>query len=1497
MTISSRKGFLSVLMVLVMALSLLPTAAFAATADTQDAPGAYVGKNFEDKNDIFTVTPLQQGTNSVFPSVDATLGFAGGTGTQEDPYLISGEAGLRYLQTQVAAGNTYADQYIKLTADIQLTEEWTPIGSGKNVLFSGTFDGDGYTVSDMTITDNSLSYAGLFGYVGKGGSVKNVKLTNVKIDVKNESALVYAGALIAMMENDSSGNHISVVDNCSAIGTIRVTTANKTAIVGGLIGLSNQYAAITNSGTNVTVTVDSGSSIATVGGFIGMPSVKPLLMNNYSLGNVSVTSGNGNSNVGAMFGQLNGIVYNCYTGGSATGSSGNVGGFAGKLSSAYADSCYSIGSTAFGSIGVGSYNNETVISKTAEEIKSEAFAQLLHDNLSSSALDTMASNVTNANVANCTNFSDLMARNNNRFQDWTLSNGVVLLTGTLWIGGTVDTSVFAGGTGTEIDPYMIKTEKQLRAFANSLSDELDYTNEYIRLGNDITLTDGDWEPIGGSDYAFNGTFDGAGHTISGMKLGTAAAPYEMDSEHIYFGLFGVLNSNAVVKNVNLTDLAFYTNYGGSGLVGGIAGYMAGSTVADSYDGALIDSCSVIGTISHTGAKGNQFVAGLVGWQYKGAIINSYTKVNATCIVTSGSLAEVGGLVALNNRGLVANCWSDSVIYGSGSRENGAEGMAVASPLVACNGGALANCYASGKITTGEHCVYAGLVSGWVTGIGKSYTCWYDLGSTMIINNGEPLNPVASIGTLVPSGVDDEGGAYTGGVIDKIVGYTSAEYSNLHTNLNSTFSEFPIDIVGLYHLDAKALKNWSCKNGVVTFDDTYGNVTYVQPEAEKYTPLALTLQDGTWYGRDDEKTTVVKIIVKAGVVTETAVLSGETSGDAYNEAVEKAEYKATYGDTTNYDAVDPTRFAGGTGTVEDPYLVADEAQLRYIAQAINADVNWNGVYFRQTADITLSDDDWLPIGWSIIGEVNGAGTTICVYPFRGNYDGANYTISGLTIGSEDSPSNQTTFGLFGLTSGSYVGNEIPTGEEQVVELKNIHLQDVDIHISTRYQNYIGGLVGSAQNGIYIDNCSVTGEIDVVSTEGIARAGGLVANILRGAVTNSWTDVSVAAKSETSHVYGGGLYGGDNRVTTVNCYTLGNVTGDAGNNNKVHIGGIAGQGGGIHVNCYSLGDVISYQTTSDVGLLNGRAAGICVEYNCYYNTEAVLKQGNTVVSPVVANGVAVNRYTSENIVGKTAAELGDQSFADLLNGNITADSMTAVLEAVNAAIDRDDLVQQNYYQGNALNTWVAEEGVVAFGTISDDETPNPEWTDCPFDDIGHGTDQPHWAYDDIRYAYENGLMNGMGNRLFVPEGTSTRAMVVTVLYRMETGELDKAYDGAIKFNDLKAGEWYTNAMIWATENGILKGYGDGTCLPDNEITREELACFMQRYAAYKGLDVTASASLSNFSDGETVSDWAEDAVSWAVAVELMEGHDTGILEPQGNATRAQLSAIFHRFCDMF
>lgn len=181
--------------------------------------------------------------------------------------------------------------------------------------------------------------------------------------------------------------------------------------------------------------------------------------------------------------------------------------------------------------------------------------------------------------------------------------------------------------------------------------------------------------------------------------------------------------------------------------------------------------------------------------------------------------------------------------------------------------------------------------------------------------------------------------------------------------------------------------------------------------------------------------------------------------------------------------------------------------------------------------------------------------------------------------------------------------------------------------------------------------------------------------------------------------------------------------------------------------------------------------------------------------------------------------------------------------------------------------------------------------PFADLRTGD----WFYAAVQYAYENGLMHGTGGMppVFSPQTTTTRAMVVTILYRMEG--LPAVTPGT-PFLDVAAGQYYADAVAWASNNGIATGYGSGLFGPGNSITREEMAVILMNFAKFKGYDVAARADLSGFGDVSSVSPWALDALAWANAKGLIQGSGDKLM-PGGDAERAQVAAILQRFAGIY
>lgn len=218
------------------------------------------------------------------------------------------------------------------------------------------------------------------------------------------------------------------------------------------------------------------------------------------------------------------------------------------------------------------------------------------------------------------------------------------------------------------------------------------------------------------------------------------------------------------------------------------------------------------------------------------------------------------------------------------------------------------------------------------------------------------------------------------------------------------------------------------------------------------------------------------------------------------------------------------------------------------------------------------------------------------------------------------------------------------------------------------------------------------------------------------------------------------------------------------------------------------------------------------------------------------------------------------------------------------------------GATFDGWYADKGLTKKITsvkLDANTTVYAKWTEAPVSGLPFGdVKSADWFYNDVKYVYEKGMMAGTAADVFAPNTTTTRAMIVTILYRLEGSP---AVTGTSSFVDVPAGQWYTDAVNWAAANQIVKGTSATTFAPNDSITREQMAAILYRYAQYKGYDVTKKADLSGYSDNSQISAYAKDALAWANAAKLINGVTNTTLAPQGNATRAQVSAILHRFCD--
>ena len=262
-------------------------------------------------------------------------------------------------------------------------------------------------------------------------------------------------------------------------------------------------------------------------------------------------------------------------------------------------------------------------------------------------------------------------------------------------------------------------------------------------------------------------------------------------------------------------------------------------------------------------------------------------------------------------------------------------------------------------------------------------------------------------------------------------------------------------------------------------------------------------------------------------------------------------------------------------------------------------------------------------------------------------------------------------------------------------------------------------------------------------------------------------------------------------------------------------------------------------------------------------------------------------AEDVLAKLEAAEADKAAAakvtEAINALPAADKITLenkeAVAAARAAFDTLTEAQQALVSKEAQDKLAAAEA-----RIAELEKPD-EPVELPFTDLTQD-----WYMDSIRYVYEHELMYGTTDTTFAPDDALTRGMFVTMLYRME-GKPEVT--GSTSFTDVPAGAYYADAVAWANANGVVYGTSETAFSPDGNITREQMAAMMRRYASFKKIDVTATTDLSGYADAATISSWATADLQWAVASELLYGNNHNELQPTANATRAQAAAILQRF----
>lgn len=348
----------------------------------------------------------------------------------------------------------------------------------------------------------------------------------------------------------------------------------------------------------------------------------------------------------------------------------------------------------------------------------------------------------------------------------------------------------------------------------------------------------------------------------------------------------------------------------------------------------------------------------------------------------------------------------------------------------------------------------------------------------------------------------------------------------------------------------------------------------------------------------------------------------------------------------------------------------------------------------------------------------------------------------------------------------------------------------------------------------------------------------------------------------------------------------------------------------------GEVIRFGQTPELsvvvtGFVNGETAATAAGYQAPAISNAPTSIGQYTLSPTggtadnytfnYVSGTLVIRSNSSNSGNSSSTTYSITAPSNVTGGDISVSpSRASYNSTVTITVDPDngyelDTLTVTDEDGNRISLTNAGNDRYTFKMPRGEVTINATFTeveDVP-EQIGSFTDvsTEDWFAEAVQYMLDNEMMNGTSATTFGPNTTTTRGMIVTILYRLE-GEPDAA---ASSFTDVASNMYYADAINWAAANGIVNGITTTTFGPDNAITREQMAAILYRYAQYKGYDVTASNDLGSYTDASQISAYATAAMQWANAEGLITGNTTTTINPIGNATRAEVATILMRFCE--
>ena len=1088
------------------------------------------------------------------------------------------------------------------------------------------------------------------------------------------------------------------------------------------------------------------------------------------------------------------------------------------------------------------------------------------------------------------------------------------------------------GNGTQESPYQIEDAKDLLAFAEKVNSynplepdsEAEERDAWAELRNDINLEGTEWTRIGSSNSSYHleyiGTFDGNNHTISGLSINTSSTSDE------YFGLFGAVGEGGTVKdltvegNINI-DSEYEVNAGG--VVGENAGNVSNCTseVAITVEGVYAYIGGIIGSnagnvsnCTHKAAitvtADTAYIGGVIGFN-GGSLTNCS---NSGAVEGTGQTAYVGGIVGSNNHtesvmGSVENCYNTGTVTATGSN-------AVAGGVMGVNLNTVNSCYNTGTVT--------GTTAGGVVGANSygttpgTVTSCYNVGKVAASSEGTTIGGVVGANSNGSTSGTVNGCYYLNTVAGSAIGDSSGTSENVASKTTEEFASGEVawllqDAVEqdgstttqvwgqeigannypeLLAFDASAQKVYR-----VAFDYKYDyegteNAAYANsgsPVSVPTTPEREGYAFGGWYSDKDFNTKwnfdtdnvtedinlyakwtariyPVTLITNGGTI-ESGDVTGYTYGVGVTLPVDVIRPGYTFGgwyaeaDFSNGKVIEISTTDTGDKTFYAKWLSADTGVSRVIVSDQDAAINGNAI------SVTLPAGSSLPTAGDI--QITAA-------------EGA--TVSDLS--TEDGGTTWT----FTVTA------EDGTTEMYTIQVTIAPLQTYTVTVAASSHGSVTANPTSAAAG-------ETVTLTIAPETGYTLAGLNVADANGTAITVNGSETtytftmpdSAVTVTATFRLIEEPVDPTPDPTPTPDPDPSGPSTGESDGWESI-ADEIAAADDGDSITIDMNGeievpaDIFEDVAGKDVDLVFDMGDGLSWSVNGQdIPTDADLSDLDLGVD-LGTDGIPVdviNAITGEkDSVQITLAYDGDFGFTLTL---------TAPLGEDNAGY------WANLYHYNDVDETMDFETAAEIGADGSVSLPLSHASQYAIviDDHSHAatdvseifTDVPanHWAQAAIQYVYDNGLMTGVSDSEFAPEATTTRAMIVSMLARLEN--VTSAADAG--FADVAVDDWYATAVNWAAANGIVNGISDDTFAPNDPITREQLAAMLMNYAQWKGQDTSARADLSGYSDAPST--WASEAVQWAVAEGLLAGVTDDELQPQGQATRAQVAAIMQRFLE--